>query len=128
MLHKLLSCLLITVLLGVAAVCPAHAKPQGQENLEQAGRVKAKVGKLFTRRMPRVRVKLNDGRKLKGYISEAKEDYFVVVDPKVGTATTVRYAQVKELDQNHSRRSQAVGVAVVWGILILAAIGVGTSK
>ena len=127
MLNYILSFVLVTVLLNVVAVRPAHAMLVEQESAGRTEKVKAKVGKLSARRKPRVRVKLEDGRKLKGYITEAREDYFVV-DPKAGTATTVRYAQVREPDQNHSRRSQAVGVAAVWGILILAAIGVGTSK
>jgi hypothetical protein len=78
------------------------------------------VGKLYARRKPRVRVKLEDGRKLKGYISEAREDYFVVVDPKAGTATTVRYAQVKELKR--SKPSSVLPIVVAGGTLGLLII------
>ena len=118
--HNLLSCMLITVLLSVVAIRPAYAKPQGQESLEQTEKVKAKVGKMYTLRKPRVKVKLNDGRKLKGYISEAAEDYFVVVDPGAGVATTVHYTQVRELKR--SKPSSAWVIAVAAGTLGLVII------
>ena len=44
-----------------------------------------------------VRVKLRDGTKLAGYVSEANENSFVIVDSKTGAATNVPYPQVKQV-------------------------------
>ena len=115
MLNYILSFVLVTVLLNVVMIHTAYAKWQGPESVERTEKVKAKVGRLYARQKRRVRVKLEDGRKLKGYIGEAKEDYFIVVDPKAGTATAVRYTQVKELKP--SKPSSILSIVVAGGAL-----------
>ena len=65
-------------------------------------------------------MKLEDGRELKGRITEATDEYFVIVGSETRTATTVRYPQVAELKQ--SRRSQAIAVAargVFFGLVVI---------
>ncbi len=51
-----------------------------------AGKVKAEIAKLGTGSDARVKIKLKDGTKIKGYIMEAGENQFVVMNSKNGSS------------------------------------------
>lgn len=70
----------------------------------------------------RVEVKLQDSRKLRGYIQEAGEDNSTVIDSKSGTVTTVAYSQGKELKGANSSTAAKVGINVAKGVGIVAAV------
>jgi hypothetical protein len=77
----------------------------------------------------RVEVKLRGGRKLKGYISEATDDHFLLVDAG-GNPTRVTYPEVESvkevlIKQGASSSSSgvkklAIGVALVGGIFLVS--------
>lgn len=87
-----------------------------------AEKVKLNIAKLGAGRDARVEVKLKDGTKLKGFISEIKEDYFVVTCADTGQSTTVAYSQTKQVKGNNL--STGVKIAIGVGIvLIILAVG-----
>jgi hypothetical protein len=80
-------------------------------------KVKEGISKLGTGAEARIEVKLRDKTKLKGYVSEAGEDSFVIADEKTGATSTVTYAQVKQVKGNNL--STAAEIAIGVGVIIL---------
>lgn len=90
----------------------------------RAEKVKAGVRKLGAGESARVNLKLRDGARLKGYVREAGEDSFVVVDRKTGAATTVSYEQVSQVKGDGLSTGAKIGIgfgiaAAVLGTLAL---------
>ena len=115
---KSLSVMLIVLLLSTTCVRASHAGPQQGQSGSRAEKVKAGLRKLGVGESARVEVKLRDGSKLKGYIREAGEDGFVVVDRKTGEARAVTYEQVDKL----KGKGLSTGTKVAIGFGIAAAV------
>ncbi len=82
-------------------------------NIEHA---KKSVAKLGVGSKARATITLNDGSKVKGYVYSAGDEDFVIRDRKTDAATTVKYADVKSVDDNR-------GHSVARNILIVVGIG-----
>lgn len=95
----------------------------GKDN--EAGKAQAKVQKLGVGRDARVEVKLRDNIRLKGYISQAGEDSFTVIDSKTGTSQTVAYADVTQVKKPGSGLSMRT--LVIIGAAAAAAVVVGVT-
>jgi hypothetical protein len=115
MLKRVVSLVVIAFLVNVTGVSFAYAGSKEEKEIRFAEKVKAGISKLGTGSEARVEVKLRDKTKLKGYVSEAGEDSFVVVDRKTGATSTVTYAQVKQVKGNNLSTAAeiAIGVAVI---------------
>lgn len=95
-----------------------------------AAKARARVARLGVGRDARVEVKLQDGTKLKGYISAADQDSFTVTDSKTGVTATAAYADVAEVKKSGgglSTRSwiiigSAIAGAVVTWIVVKPAL------
>jgi hypothetical protein len=124
---KLLSLVLVGLLLNVIGVIPAYASSKEETRARFAKRVKEGISRLGTGPEARVEVRLLDGRKLKGYISEAGENSFVIVDTKSGAASTVPYPQVKQVTGNNLSKGAkiAITVGLVVGLLFLLTVVIG---
>ena len=121
MLKKILSLVVSGLLVNAVAVSASYARPQDEpaRNIEK---IKENVRKLGVGEDARVEVKLKDGRKLKGYIQEAGEDNFTVIDSKSGTATNVAYSQVTQLKGSNRSTAAKVGINVAKGVAVVAAV------
>jgi hypothetical protein len=124
---KLLSLAVVGLLLNIVGVIPAYASSKEETRTRFAEKVKEGIGRLGTGPEARVEVKLRDGRKLKGYISEAGENGFVIVEAKSGTASTVPYPQVKQVTGNNLSKGAkiALTVGLVVGLLFLLTVVIG---
>lgn len=124
---RFLSISLIVLLLNLVGIMPAYANSQDdaqvRAQVREARKVKDAIMKLGTGEAARVQLRLRDGRKVKGYVREAAEDSFVVVDAKTGAATTITYTQVKEIKGNNL----ATGAKVALKLGAILAIGLGLS-
>ena len=108
------------VLLGPIAQ-PAFAKSKPGQRLSTEG-VKIKVAKLGTGSKAKATVWLADGRKIKGYISDAGNDDFVIRDRETNTPTTVRYTDVVKFDRNQGHSTAkwvGIGAAIGVGAFVL---------
>ena len=114
MLKKVLSLVLVGFLFSVAG--PTYAGPKEKET-RFAEKVKEGISKLGTGVEARIEVKLRDKTKLKGYVSEAGEDSFVIVDEKTGATSRVTYPQVKHVKGNNL--STAAEIAIGVGVILL---------
>lgn len=117
MFKKVLSLALVAFLLSVAGLTPAYAGAKEEKAIRFAEKVKAGIAKLGTGADARIEVKLQDKTKLKGYVSEAGEESFVIVDEKTGATSTVSYPQVKQVKGNNL--STAAEIALGVGIILL---------
>ena len=120
MFRKVLSFVLAGLLLFASGGRPAYAASAGEKQSRFVERVKEGIRKLGTGEEARVEVKLRDKRKLKGYVSEAGEDGFVVVEAKTGAAVRVAYPQVGQV-KGHNR-STGVELAILAGVMALIII------
>jgi len=117
MLKRIVSLVLVGLLLNVAGVSSAYAGSKEEKEIRFAAKVKEGISKLGTGTDARIELKLRDKTKLKGYISEAGEDSFAVVDEKTGAASTVAYSQVKQVKGNNL--STAAKIAIGVGVILI---------
>jgi hypothetical protein len=131
--RKYLACALVALLLQTFAGMPVAAaatlvavKTQAERDVQTLEEVKVKVARLGIGEKARVTVKLKDGTKMKGYISQVKDDEFIVRDRKTDEPSVVRYRDVARVESNrgHSTaRNIAIGTAVgVGSVLTVLAI------
>lgn len=122
MLKKFASLLLI-VLFSIAPAARTLAG-QPQTSVDQ---VKVKIAKIGVGEKAKAKITLKDGRQIKGYISRADENDFVIRDRKTDSPTTVSYADVVRVEKNsgHSTARNlglgiGIGVGAFLGILLIA--------
>jgi|ERR1044072_1603570 hypothetical protein len=117
MLKKVLSLVFVGVLLSGAGVRLVYAESKEEKATRLAEKVKAGISKLGTGAEARIEVKLRDKTKLKGYVSEAGEDSFVIVDEKTSATSRVTYLQVQQVKGNNL--STAAEIAIGVGVILL---------
>ena len=109
---KKISCLLALLLMLAPLV---QIAAQTQKNSERA---KKNVARLGVGKKAKASITLNDLTKVKGYIYSVSDDDFVIRDSKTDSPTTVRYADVKAVEDKSSKDlliglgAAAVGAAV----------------
>ena len=133
MIKKLLTFTLTTLLISLGCVTSAPAqtgqKPDRQgwrkdvtdKEAQRLAKVKDAVNKIGIDENAKIR--LQDGTKLKGCITEIGEDYFVLVEEKAANSNRISFAQVKQV-----RRvaDNPFGDPAVWlGLALIPALLVG---
>ena len=118
MFKKTLSFILIGLLLNLACYSTARANTNSEKAAKFAAKVKTAIAKLGTGAETSVKVKLRDKKKIKGYVSEVKENSFVVVTGKIGTPIEIPYSQVKSIQG----KNNLTGKQIALGVLVLAVI------
>ncbi len=78
---KITTLIVVTLLIQMLFVHSAFA---GTKEEKFAERVKTEIAKLGTGTDAKIKLKLKDGTKIKGYVMEADEDQFVVMNSKTG--------------------------------------------
>ena len=103
-----------------------HAGAQGMNDARATEKIKNKVQSIGVGGNARVEVKLNDGTKLKGHITDAQGDSFTVRDSMTGADKTLAYSDttsVKKAGGGISTKTwlilgaTAVGAIVTWIIV-----------
>jgi hypothetical protein len=99
MIRKIFTFALAGLLLNLLCAAPhavAAAEKQSKE-AKQTAKVKSLISKLGTGKDARVAVKLKDKTELKGFVSEAGGEQFILTDEQTGASTPVMYAQVEKV-------------------------------
>lgn len=124
MLKKILAVTLAFSLFGLAGARPTYAGTKERERTSFAEKVKRGLGSLGTGESVRVKVRLRDKTKLRGYVSRVEGDGFVVTEPDSGVSRQVAYADVAQIKgSNLSTGAQiAIATGIVVTILVLAVI------
>ena len=102
--------LLLAISLLHVVVNPVLADSQRDE--PRIAKVKAQVTKRGTGEKARIKVELRDKKEVKGYISQAGEEDFVVADAKTGSKTTVSYRDVAEVKGKGLPLAAKIGIGV----------------
>lgn len=96
--------LLLALLLSLVSITQLAAQTQSQKDLAKA---KKNITKLGAGTNAKTKITLNDGTIVKGYVYTTDDDEFVIRDSKTDSPTTIRYADVKVVEDN--RRNAKVG-------------------
>ena len=121
MLKKMMSMLLVVLLVNLAVLSSVYAHDtKAEKDAKFTEKVKTNIAKLGVGVDSKVEVKLKDGTKLKGYVSEINEDGFVVTDTN-GKSTPVSYPQTKQVKGNNLSAGVifAIGFVAVFVIALL---------
>lgn len=126
MFKKLVSIMLVGVLSQAVCVSPVMASTKTKKEVREIKRVRAGVTKIGTGPAARVTVKLKDGTKLDGYVSEVGTDSFVIVNAESGVLTPVAYPQVKVVKGNNLSTGAkiAIGLGIALGLAILIGLSI----
>ena len=116
MFKKYLALTLTFLVLNLSLSSIAFAETKAEKEAKFAQKVKTEVTKLGVGTEAKVEVKLKDGTKLKGYVSNIGEESFSVMNEKTGAITEVPYSNAKQVKGNNL--STGVKIAIGVGILI----------
>lgn len=105
---------LLAVLLLLAPLSQLTAAGQTQKS--STDKAKSQIAKLGVGSKARATIKLNDGSRVKGYVYSAGDEDFIIRDRNTDAPTTVRYADVKSVDDNR-------GHSIARNVLIAVGIG-----
>ena len=112
------------ILLTAFGFQPARAQSLSEQQATE--KIRTKVIKMGVGVNARVEVKLKDNTQFKGYISDANQDSFTVIDRKTVSSKTISYADASSVKRAGSGLSTknliilgavAVGAAVTWVII-----------
>ena len=126
MYKKFLSCFLIGLLFNLTCYSTAPANFEIQDELIE--KIKLEVLKLGVGPDARIKVKLRDNTIIKGYVSQANDDYFVVTDEKIKFTTRIKYPDVKQI--NNFSKNKGLKAIAAYGIVLTIIIVniIGTLK
>lgn len=122
MLKTFLSLLLTGLLMLSLNTAPVLAAQGNDDAIEK---IKVKVAQLGVGEKTRVTVKLKNGTRIKGSITQAGASDFTVRDRETGSSTTILYSDVAKLDDNRggsALRNSLLAVGIGVGIVI---VGIG---
>jgi hypothetical protein len=115
---KTMSCLLSALLL-LAPVAQAFAAGQkADKHAPPMEKIRIQVAKVGVGEKAKATITTKDGAKIKGYVSQAGDEDFVIRDRKTNAPTTIRYADVAKVERN-----QGHSIANI----VLISIGAGTA-
>ena len=96
-----------------------HSTFAGTKEEKFTEKVKTEIAKLGTGTDAKISVKLKDGTKIKGYIMEANENQFVVMNSKTGQAVPVAYPQVGQARGNNLSEGTILIIGAVGSSVVL---------
>ena len=123
MFKKYLAVILAVLVINLSLSAVAFGETKEGKEGKFAEKVKANVTKLGTGKDARVEVKLKDGTKLKGYVSQINENSFVVMDEKTVTPTEVPYPQTKQIKGNNLSTGLKIAIGVGIALAVILIIG-----
>ena len=113
---------LLLILTPAAQSFAAGQKPDN--NVAKIEKAKRNVVKLGMGSKAKATITLHDGSKVKGYVYSAGDEDFVIRDRKTDAPTTIKYADVKSVedDRGHRYAKMAVLFVGIGAAITLAAI------
>jgi len=106
---------LLSLLLLLTPVTQALGAQKTDNTSAKIDHARKSVAKLGVGSKARATITRNDGSKVKGYVYSAGDEDFVIRDRKSDASTTIKYSDVKSVDDNRGH-SIARNVLIVVGI------------
>jgi len=117
MLKKHLSFVLVILILNLSLASMALANNDSKrQTVEQ---IKATVSKIGIGSNSRIEIKLYDGTKIKGYVTEITDDDFSVMNEKTKSVVKIPYPQAQQAKKSHKGLAIA---GIVIGVVVIIAI------
>ena len=116
MLKKTVSLTLIALLMQMLFVHSTFALTKEEKLAEK---VKTGIAKLGTGPEARIKVKLKDKTKVEGFITEATENQFVVMDSKTGQPVPIAYSSVKQVKGNNLSSGVVIAIGVIVALVFI---------
>jgi hypothetical protein len=102
---------------------PGHVLARLQkDDASTVEKIKTKITRLGVGEKARAQIKLRNGQKIKGYVSNASEDNFSLTDRKSGQTTTIAYADVVDVKKPGMTKRTKIIIGVTIGVVATAAI------
>lgn len=126
---KILSCFLLGLMLNITFCSIALAQTNSDKDLKRVAKVKSRVEKIkkYQDKVDEAYsvVKLLDGSKVKGIISEIRDGDFIIAEEKTGKSTQISYSQVKRVGATTPTTKEhittlALGAFAIFGLIIYA--------
>ncbi len=105
-----------------STVISAQTKPD--DTASSISKIKANIQKRGTGEKKRVEVKMRDGKKLKGYLSQVGEDSFTLTDRKTNQSSVIAYRDVAKVKGGLS--GDTIALIIVGSAGAAAAIIIGS--
>ena len=69
----------------------------------------------------RIELRLRDGRKVKGEVGAARDNFFTIINPTTGASTSVFYDEVTQVRCGGSARAnrRMIGIGIALGLLVV---------
>jgi len=117
--RRMLAVFVAALVANVLLCAPVAAKAGGARG--RAAEVRAGVERLGVGEGARVEVRLRDRGKLRGYVSEAGAEHFVVRDARTGALTTVAYPEVAQVKGHNlsTGAKVAIGAGLAGAAIVL---------
>lgn len=111
MINKAVSIVLMFAVFGGTLSTTLVAQNTQTKQEKKAADVEAKIKKLGAGERVVVKVKLYSDTRYEGYVSQANDDDFVVVD-KAGASNTIKYSDVKSIGGKNLSTGAKIGIGV----------------
>ena len=130
MLKKYLTLILTVLVINLSFSSVAFAETKTEKEAKFAQKVKTEITKLGTGTEAKIQVKLKDGTKLKGYVSNIGEESFSVTDDKTGALVEVPYPKAKQIKGNNLNKGIkiAIGVGIAIAVIFVVGYALGNSE
>ena len=128
MLKRCLSITVAGLLICTGGLRLANAESSEEKQVRFIGRLKEGITKLGTGPEARVKIKLRDKTKLEGYVSEAAEEHFTVLDSNTGKATKVAFSQVSQVKGNNLSKGTKIAITIAAVLVIGVLMIIGAPK
>jgi hypothetical protein len=123
MVRKFLTCFLILSLVNLPLFAQTKAEKKAAQEAARIAGLKTTINGYGTGEAALIEVKRKSGKKVKGYISEVKDDSFIVADTAAASSYEVRYSEVEGVKPwKPSTGPSSKGMVVMW-----VAIGIGVT-
>lgn len=121
MLKTIISILIAVLLFHFFGIAPTFG--QNPNSNADIAKIKSELSKRGIGEKAKVKIELNDGREIKGYVAEMNADNFVIADSKTNSRTTINYNEVKKVKKQGFSSLKILGfaAAIGAGLVIVAA-------
>lgn len=122
MIKKCLSAALLGLLLFSTNLRSTSAQTNTGNNAVTVEKIKANVTKRGTGEKARVNVKMLNGTKMKGFISQAGDDSFTLTDSKTKQTSTLAYSDVAQVKGTGLSTTSKILIGVGVGVAVTAVV------
>jgi sRNA-binding regulator protein Hfq len=112
MIKKYLAIVIISLLIFAAGAPPVSAQTAAGKNPAKVEKIKSSVRKRDINKKERVSVKMLNGTKIKGYISQAGEDSFTVTDDRSGQSTVIAYNEAEKVGSSGLSKGAKIAIGI----------------